>query len=266
LEIISLLALGVVAGILAGLLGVGGGIVIVPVLVWIFSHGNDVPALHLMHIAIGTSLTTIVFTSLSSIRAHHQHGAIQWDLFKRLTPSIIVGAFMGALVADMIPSHGLHLFFSCFLLLAAIQMGIGKQPVPSQQLPKGFKLGIAGFLIGKISSLVGIGGGSLVVPYLSWSNIPMRQAVATSAATGFPIAISSMLGFIIMGWDAEQLPAWSTGYVYWAAVIAIVPTSLLCAPLGAKLAHTVPVKLLKRFFAVFLIFVGLKMLSMALTS
>nr|VFK54547.1 MAG: Uncharacterized membrane protein YfcA [Candidatus Kentron sp. TUN]VFK57129.1 MAG: Uncharacterized membrane protein YfcA [Candidatus Kentron sp. TUN] len=259
MDIYALLLLGVVAGILAGLLGIGGGVVIVPVLFWILQANAEIPTAHLMHIALGTSLATIVITSVSSILSHHRRGAVQWLTVWRLTPGLIIGVSLGAVVADILPSNGLQLFFAVFILLASIQLGFDIQVPPHRHLPGGLGMGIVGFVIGKISALVGIGGGTLTVPFLLWCNIPVRNAVATSAAGGFPIAIVGTMGFIATGWQTSDLPAWTSGYIYWPAFVAIAPVSWLFAPLGAKLAHTLPVGILKRFFAVYLAVVGFSM-------
>lgn len=258
--IISLLILGIVAGILAGLLGVGGGLVIVPVIVWIFGQRADFPSDYLLHIAIGTSLATIVITSISSIIAHHRRGAVRWDIVWRITPGLILGALLGALIADALPHQELKMFFAVFVLLAALKMLLNIDPPASHQLPKTLGLNSAGTVIGTVSAIVGIGGGTLTVPFLTWCNVPIRNAVATSSSCGLPIALAGAAGFIITGWGIETLPAWSLGYVYLPAFIAIVPTSMLFAPVGAKLAHTIPVKRLKQVFAVLLCVVGIKML------
>lgn len=259
MDIFSLILLGIVAGILAGLLGVGGGVVIVPALVWIFQANAEIPSTHIMHIAIGTSLATIVMTSISSISAHHRRGAVLWSIVWQLTPSLIIGTLLGAVIANFLPSDGLRLFFAVFILLVSVQFGFNVQP-PPHQLPGRLGMGIAGCVIGKLSALVGIGGGSLTVPFLIWCNVHVRHAIATSAAGGFPISVSGTIGFIATGWHVSNLPTWSSGYIYWPAFVAIAPASLLFAPLGAKLAHTLPVELLKKIFAVYLAAVGIKML------
>jgi uncharacterized membrane protein YfcA len=260
LEIVSLLVLGVFAGVLAGLLGVGGGLIIVPVLVWLFHSHPDIAPVSIMHLALGTSSATIMITAISSIISHHRRGAILWPVALQLSPGIVLGALSGAAVAHLLSSDTLRVVFGIFVLLIAIQMGFGAQPAPHRQLPRWEGMSLVGVIIGLISALVGIGGGSLTVPFLAWCNVAMRNAVATSAACGFPIAVSSTVGFIIMGWQVDGLPAGSTGYVYWPAFIAIVPMTLLFAPLGAKLAHSIPVNTLKRFFALFLAAVAIKML------
>lgn len=251
------LALGAVAGTLAGLLGVGGGLIIVPVLALVFQSAGF-PADLIMHLAIGTSLATIVFTSMSSIRAHHRRGAVLWPLVWRLTPGIVVGALAGASVAELMHSQWLSRFFGVFELLVAVQMAMGLRPSAHRGLPATAGMLGAGGVIGGISAIVGIGGGTLTVPFLSWCNVPMRNAVASSSACGLPIAVSGALGFVITGWGAAGLPPWSSGYVYWPAFLGIVLASMLFAPLGAALAHRLPAAGLKRVFALLLAVLGLR--------
>ena len=253
------LALGAFAGVMAGMLGVGGGLIIVPVLAWIFGRQSVSDAL-IMHLAIGTSLASIVITSISSIRAHHQRGAVLWPAFWRLTPGIVIGAWLGAAVADLLSSAALTKIFAVFVLMVAAQMAFGAKPAPQRELPKPTGMAATGVVIGMVSAIVGIGGGSLTVPFLSWCNTPIRQAVATSAACGLPIALAGALGFIVTGLNVPHLPAWSLGYVYGPALVGVAFASMLTAPLGAKLAHTLPTNSLKKVFAVFLAAVGSKML------
>ncbi len=253
------LVLGAFAGILAGLLGVGGGLIIVPALAWIFHHQQMTDTV-IMHLAIGTSLATIVVTSISSVRSHHRRGAVLWPVFWRLTPGIVVGAWLGAGVADALSSAALEKIFAVFVLVMAAQMGFGAKPAPHRDLPGTTGMAIAGGVIGAVSAIVGIGGGSLTVPFLNWCNIPIRQAVATSAACGLPIALAGALGFIVTGLNASGLPDWSLGYIYGPALAGIALVSMLSAPLGAKLAHTLPTEMLKKVFAGFLALVGSKML------
>lgn len=253
------LLLGAFAGVMAGLLGVGGGLIIVPALAWIFQH-QQIAETALMHLAIGTSLATIIVTSISSVRAHHQRGAVLWATVWRLTPGIIIGAWLGAAVADALSSFVLQKVFALFVLAMAGQMGFGAKPAPHRDLPETTGMLAAGGVIGVVSAIVGIGGGSLTVPFLSWCNVPIRQAVATSAACGLPIALAGALGFVVTGLNAPDLPAWSLGYVYGPALLGVAVTSMLFAPLGAKLAHTLPTEMLKKIFAVFLAVVGVKML------
>ena len=253
------LALGVFAGIMAGLLGVGGGLIIVPGVAWVLALNGVDPGV-VMHLAIGTSLATIVVTSLSSIRAHHARRAVRWPVFQRLSPGIVVGALIGARIAHWLPSGVLKTVFGVFVLLIAAQMAFGAKPAPHRSLPGRPGTSVAGVVIGAISAIVGIGGGSLTVPFLSWCNVQIREAVATSAACGLPIAIAGAAGFAFNGWNHAELPAWSIGYISLPALLAIAVASMLAAPFGAKLAHTLPTAMLKRVFAVFLASIGTLML------
>jgi uncharacterized membrane protein YfcA len=250
---------GVGAGSRAGLLGVGGGLVIVPALIFAFGL-QGIPESVLMHLAVGTSLATIVFTSIASIRAHHRRGAVLWRLFAQLTPGIVIGALLGAAVAGMLPGAELRMLFGIFALSVAVQMGLGIKPSPQRQLPGMAGMSLAGTLIGTVSAVVGIGGGSMTVPFLTWCNVSVRQAVATSAACGLPIAIAGAAGFVASGWQSAGLPDYSSGYLYWPAFLGITVASTLFAGLGAKLAHSLPAATLKRVFAMFLLGIGLHLL------
>lgn len=253
------LLVGAFAGLIAGLLGVGGGLIIVPVLAILFQKQGIADGV-LMHLAIGTSLATIIITSISSMRAHHRHGAVQWPVFRRLAPGIVVGSLLGAVIADFMPTQALRLWFGIFEMAVALQIGFNFMASPHRQLLGTAGTTVAGVVIGTISSVVGIGGGTMTVPFLVWCNMSIRQAVATSSACGFPIAVAGAAGFVITGWNAPALPAWSSGYLYWPAFMGIAAASLLFAPLGAKLTHTLPVAVLRRFFAVFLAVLGIRML------
>lgn len=248
-------ALGVAAGLLAGLLGIGGGIVVVPVLVIAF-HCLGFADTTLTHVAVGTSLATIVFTSLGAIAEHHRNGAIDWPLVKRLSPWLVAGAIAGSFVADALGGRELQVAFGVFALLMALQMGSGWRPGAHAPLPGGGALALASGSIGTASSVFGIGGGSLTVPWLSWHGITMQRAVATSAACGFPIAVAGALGFAYTGLDAAQRPPFSLGYVHLPAFIGIVITSVPVARLGARQAHRLPAATLRRAFAVLLAIVG----------
>lgn len=253
------LLVGAFAGTIAGLLGVGGGLIIVPVLALLFQRWGFADGV-VMHLAIGTSLATIVLTAISSMRAHHKRGAVDWPVFRRLTPGIVVGALAGAAIADFMPAKALRLFFGVFELAVATQIGLNLMASPHRRLPGKAGMGIAGTAIGALSAVVGIGGGTLTVPFLVWCNVGLRNAVATSSATGLPIAVAGAVGFVLTGWNAQDLPPWSTGYLYWPALLGIAAASLVFAPLGAWLAHTLPVHTLRRFFAIFLAVLGVRML------
>ncbi|MFW5734979.1 MAG: sulfite exporter TauE/SafE family protein [Oceanidesulfovibrio sp.] len=251
--------LGAFAGILAGLLGIGGGLVIVPMLTFAFTW-QGVPHEHILHLALGTSLTTIIFTAISSFWAHNKRGAVRWDVFWRITPGIILGTFMGAWVASLLPTNVLKAFFGVFLYYVCFQMITGKKPNPSRQIPGKAGMFAVGNGIGVISALVGIGGGTLSVPFLLWCNMVMQTAIGTASAIGLPIALSGSLGFLVNGLGVAGRPDWTIGYIYLPALIGIVSMSMVTAPLGAKLAHTLPVPTLKKVFAVLLFIVGTRML------
>ena len=259
MEIIIYLALGAFAGFIAGLLGVGGGLIIVPVLATLFIHQAFDHSV-VMHLAIGTSLASIIFTSISSVWAHHKRGAVRWNDVLTLTPGIITGAWLGAAVADVIPTSGLQAFFGLFELYVAIQMSLNLAPKAHRSLPNKAGMFAMGNVIGSISSIVGIGGGTLTVPFLMWCNVKMREAVASSSACGLPIAIAGAIGFVIMGWNELALPSGSFGFIYPPALLGIVATSVLFAPLGTKVAHAMPAKKLKRVFAILLYILAFNML------
>lgn len=249
---------GSLAGIIAGLLGVGGGIVIVPILILLFTS-QGYPPEHIMQMALGTSLGSIMFTSVSSFRAHHRRGAVHWDVVKGITPGILLGTFGGTWIAAALSSTFLKVFFACFLYYVAIQMLLNLKPKPSRQLPGRAGMFGVGVLIGIVSSLVGIGGGSLSVPFMAWCNIPVHHAIGTSAAIGFPIAVAGTLGYIVNGLSLPDLPAANLGFLNLPGLFGIAVFSMLTAPLGARLAHQLPVVALKRVFAVFLILMATRM-------
>jgi uncharacterized protein len=258
-EIVAMyLAAGLLAGVLAGLLGVGGGLVIVPMLVFLFTRDAVHPD-HIMHLALGTSLASIMFTSISSFMSHHRRGAVNWTIVRNITPGILAGTFFGAFVASRLSTEFLKAFFCLFLLSVATQMLFDKKPEASRQLPAILGMSGAGSFIGLVSALVGIGGGSLSVPFMIWCNIPLRQAVGTSAAIGFPIAVAGAMGYVLNSSGETGLPAYSLGYIYLPALLAIVCASVLTAPLGAGMAHALPVDKLKRLFALFLYLVAVRM-------
>ncbi|MES9962549.1 MAG: sulfite exporter TauE/SafE family protein [Candidatus Sedimenticola sp. 20ELBAFRAG] len=254
------LLVGSIAGLFAGLLGVGGGLIIVPALVWVFSS-NGFSQEVIVHLAVGTSLATIVVTSISSVRAHHLRGAVLWERVVELAPGIVIGAWCGALVADFLPTFWLQRVFACFAILVGLQMAFGAKSEAHRELPDRAGMTLAGWVIGMVSAIVGIGGGSLTVPFLSWCSVNIRNAVATSAACGLPIAVAGAIGFVVAGWGDDGLPPMSTGFVFWPGFLAIVSASYLLAPVGAKLAHTLPVDVLKKVFSVLLLVLGLKMLT-----
>lgn len=261
LFIICLLLAGVFSGLLAGLLGVGGGMVLVPVLIALLPEAG-VPATHLTQVAVGTSLACIVLTSISSARSHYLRGAVIVPVFFRMLPGLMLGALCGAAIADYLSSAALRQVFAVGTLIVAAKMLIDGVR-PAKQENEGvaedsrLTLGVGGTFIGAASALVGIGGGTFTVPFLHWLKHPIAKAVGTSAACGLPIAFAGAIGFIALGWIIEELPSGMLGYVHAYSVLCIASTSVIAAPIGAKFAHKLPAKTLKRLFAVMLVIVGL---------
>ena len=259
MELLLYLLLGAAAGVLAGLFGVGGGIIIVPVLVFSFA-AQGVDAAVLTHLAVGTSLATIVFTSINSVLEHHRKGAVRWPIFIWMTLGILLGAALGSVTAAAIQGPMLQRIIGVFAIVIAVQMALELKPKASSTVPGKLGLTAAGGVIGWASAIFGIGGGSLTVPFLTWRSVPMQQAVATSAACGLPIAAASALSFMVIGWGEPQLPPWSVGFVYLPAMAGIAITSMFFARFGARLAHKLSPRLLKRLFALLLLCVGVNFL------
>ncbi|HEX8964569.1 MAG TPA: sulfite exporter TauE/SafE family protein [Rhodocyclaceae bacterium] len=252
-------ALGVFAGFVAGLFGVGGGLTIVPLLFMLFS-AQDFPPQHQMHLALGTSMATIVFTSIASTRAHHRHGAVRWDIVKAFAPGLVIGTFSGSFFAALVPTRPLAAIFTVIVYYASLQMIIDFKPKAHRSLPGPFGIFVAGAVIGIVSSMVAAGGGFLSIPFMVFCNVVIHQAVGTSAALGFPIALAGSIGYIASGMKAAGLPEYSLGYIYLPAFVGVVAFSFLMAPVGARLAHKLPVKQLKRAFGGFLALLATKML------
>jgi uncharacterized membrane protein YfcA len=250
-SLIIFLALGSVAGVLAGLLGVGGGLVIVPMINYTFAI-QGITGEHTHHLALGTSLATIMFTSISSFMTHNRNGAVIWRIVKYITPGILLGTFFGSKVAAHLPTNLLKSFFIVFLLYVGTQMLMNIKPKASREIPGFAGNSLAGGVIGMVSSFVGIGGGTLSVPYMTWCNVPMHKAIGTSAAIGFPIAVAGALGYLVNGMGVPGLPDHTVGFIYLPALVGIAAASVCTAPLGAQLAHRLPVTRLKRFFAILL--------------
>ena len=262
--IAELAALGLVTGLLAGLLGIGGGMLMVPFVTLILSAREVAPDLA-VKMAIATSMTTIIFTSISSVRAHHKRGAVRWDLVRGLAPGIVLGGLVASLgVFAYIKGNVLALVFAGFVGFSATQMALDRKPAPSRQVPGTTGLLGAGGSIGFLSGLVGAGGGFISVPFMIWCNVAMHNAVATSAALGFPIALINSMGYIIGGHQIPGLPPHSLGYVWLPALVVIASCSVITAPLGAAAAHKLPVKKLKRVFALVLFGLGAYMLAKGL--
>lgn len=262
--IAELLLLGCFTGFLAGLLGIGGGMLLVPFMTLILSR-RGVDAALAVKMAIATSMATILFTSISSVRAHNKRGAVRWDVVRTLAPGIVIGGLVGgAGVFALIKGTTLALLFALFVSFSATQMLLDKKPAPTRQLPgTGGRLA-AGGIIGFVSGLVGAGGGFISVPFMTWCNMTMHHAVATSAALGFPIALANTAGYVIGGWSLSNPLPGAFGYLWVAALAVIAAASVLFAPLGAKAAHAMNVRQLKRLFAFMLYGLAAYMLYKAL--
>lgn len=258
-EFIALYLLsGAVTGILAGLLGIGGGIVIVPMMNILLEMEHVSPDL-IQHISVGTSFAIIIFTSLSNVWAQHKLGGVRWDIWKAIAPAVIVGTVLGSYIAAGLSTFFLRCFFACFLTIVGIKMLMAANPKPSRHLPGTAGMFGIGGGIGLISSFVGIGGGTMSVPFMTWCNVPMVQSVGTSAAIGMPLAIAGAAGYVWNGWNIASLPPYSLGFVYLPGLIGFVVASMLTAPIGVKIAHKLPVKQLKRFFGLFVCVMAARM-------
>ncbi len=247
----GLLLIGCCTGFLAGLLGIGGGMIMVPFVTMILT-AKGYPADYTVKMAVATSLATICFTSLSSVRAHHRRGAVLWPVVKVLAPGILVGSVLGAQVAVALPGKMLGILFAIFVAFSATQMFLNRKPKPSRTLPGPLGTFAVGNVIGLLSALVGAGGAFVSVPFMTWCNIKIHDAVGTSSALGFPIALAGTLGYIWAGQGVPQMPPGSFGYLYLPGLFIISFASMLLAPLGARTAHRMDIQPLKKVFAVVL--------------
>lgn len=254
------LAIGAAVGFLAGLLGIGGGMVMVPMLFFVFS-AKGFPPEHLMHYALATGLATIAFTSLSSVLAHHRRGGVDWRVALAMAPGIVAGSLAAALVAGFVPTRPLAVFFTAFMFYASAQMFFEAKPVPTRGLSGAPGLFAAGAGIGGVSSILAAGGAFLSIPFLLRCNVPLRRAIGTAAANGFPIAVAGTIGYVLHGLRVPDLPAGSLGFVYLPALALIVAASIPLAPLGARLAHRLPVRRLRVVFSLMLLALALRMLA-----
>ena len=257
--ILAYLLTGLLAGYLAGFMGIGGGFVVVPALTWLFLQSPDT-APFAVHMAVATSLGTMLVTSLSSILAHHRRRAIRWPLVRALTPGLAVGAVLGAMLADRLDGEALVRVVGGFAILAGLQLVLGRKPAGEKPLPGQPGVSVVGVVIGGVSSLIGIGGGALTGPWQLWHGIRAQNAVATSAACGYPIAIAGSLAFVVLGLDGGP-PSGALGYVHLPAFAGIAIASAVAAPLGAATVHRLPPATVRRLFGVFLLAVGLRMLA-----
>jgi uncharacterized protein len=256
---LAYLAIGLAVGFFAGLLGIGGGAVVVPILVLVFTAQGLAPD-HVMHMALGTAMASIMFTSVASMRAHHAHGAVDWGIARALAPGILAGSFCAAIVAGLIAKRPLALMFTGLVFYAATQILFDLRPKQARELPGPVGLFAAGAAIGAVSSLLAAGGAFLCIPFLAWCSVPLRRAIGTAAAVGLPIAFAGALGYVLQGLRVGGLPSPSLGYVYLPALVLVAATSMLAAPLGARVAHRLPVRRLRMIFALLLYALAVRML------
>lgn len=256
--ILTLIAAGAAAGFLAGLLGVGGGTIIVPIVLWLL-HKQGVVSTFSQHIALGTSFAIMLFTTMSSAWAQHRRRAINWHIVRYLAPAMIVGSLMGATVAKFLSAQFLQIFFIAFLYVIAVQMLLKLKPKPSRQLPQPLGLFVSGKVIGLLSSWVGIGGGSLSVPFMVYCNVPMHMATGTSAALAWAMSLSGFVGFVATGWQVKGLPENTLGFVYLPAVAVLAICTMTIAPLGVKVAHKMSPDKLKMAMGVLLFIIATQM-------
>ncbi len=256
-------AVGAVVGFFAGMLGIGGGAIMVPLLVWFF-EAQGLPKVHILHLAVGTAMATILFTSVASVRAHAARGAIRWDIARNVTPGILAGGLVGSWIASFIPPLLFAALFTAVIYIAATNLLLNRNPKPSRQPPGFAGMSVFGFLVSALSAFAAIGGAFMTafmtVPFMLWCNVPMLQAIGTAAMIGFPIALSGTIGFIATGLRETGLPPYSVGFVYLPGMVGIVAASMLVAPLGAAAAHRLPTAWLKRIFALLFYVMATRML------
>ena len=254
------LSIGVLVGFMAGLLGIGGGMLLVPILVFVFDASHFAEE-HLMHLALGTAMATIPFTSLSSVSAHHVRGGVDWSIVRGMLPGIALGAALGTLVAGSIPGRPLAIFFAAFILYAATSMFFDLTPKGKRALPGPQGLILTGTIVSFLASFLAAGAAFMTIPFMLWCSVPLKRAVGTAAAIGFPLSLAAGIGYVLAGQSAAGLPNYSLGYVYLPATAMIALTSVLTAPLGARVSQRMPVKRLRIVFALTLYALAARMLA-----
>jgi len=252
-------AIGVAVGFFAGMLGIGGGAIMVPLLVMLF-EAQGLPKSHILHLAVGTGMATILFTSVASVRAHAARGAIRWDIARNITPGILAGGLVGSWIASFISPLVFAALFAAVIFLAATNLLLDRKPKPSRQPPGLAGMFVFGFVVSAVSAFTAIGGAFMTVPFMLWCNVPMLQAIGTAAVIGFPIALAGTIGFVATGLRETGLPPYSVGFVYLPAMAGIVAASMLMAPVGAAAAHRLPTRWLKRIFALLFYAMATRML------
>jgi uncharacterized membrane protein YfcA len=251
-------AAGAIVGFLAGLLGIGGGMTLVPILSALFVAQSLTPD-HTVHLALGTAMASIVFTSSASVREHHRHAAVDWTMVKRMVPGMLLGALLSTFATGWISQRALALSFATIVFAGATQILIGRKPSAHERMPNAAIVFIVGTLIGIIAGLVSAGGTFLTVPFMLYCGVRMHTAIGTGAAIGIPVALIGTIGYIVSGWRVESLPAWSLGFVYLPALALLVAGSVVTAPMGARYAHKLPVNTLRRVFACLLYLLAIRM-------
>jgi uncharacterized membrane protein YfcA len=253
------LVVGAFAGVMAGLFGIGGGVVVIPALATMFMHHTEIPHMYIMQMAVGTSLATVVITGTSSMYAHHKHAAVIWPHVWKMLPGLMIGAVIGAAIAHFLPSNFLRIFFAVFLAITSVRMWIKQKTTDTKKPLPPSAVWLGSIVIGMLSSILGVGGGTLLVPFLMRSNLDMHKATGTSVACGIGVSLIATICFMITGLLAGIHLPYSTGYIYWPAFLGIAVASVLFAPFGANLAHKLPKEILKRIFAVFLLIMAVDM-------
>lgn len=251
-------AVGAFVGFLAGLLGIGGGMTLVPILAAIFAAQSLAPD-HIVHMALGTGMASVIFTSSASVREHHRHGAVDWTIVRRLVPGMVAGTLLSTFASGWITQRTLALSFAVIVYAGAVQLLLGKKPSAARTLPGPAGTFSVGLLIGIVCGLVSAGGAFLTVPFMLFCGVVMHTAIGTAAAVGIPVAVIGTIGFVASGWRVEALPAYTLGFVYLPALVGLVIGSIVTAPFGARAAHRLPVATLKRVFAGLLIILATKM-------
>lgn len=249
---------GAIVGVLAGMLGIGGGMTLVPVIAALFAMQQVAPD-HIVHLALGTAMASIVFTSMSSVREHHKLGGVDSQMVWRIAPGMVLGSLLSALASGWLAQQHLAMAFAVIVYAGATQMLLNRKPRTSRPLPKLVPLFGVGLLIGIVCGLVSAGGAFLTVPFMLWCGVPLRTAIGTAAAIGIPVAIVGTAGYVVSGWHVEGLPTYSVGFVSLVALLGLVSGSVITAPIGARLAHRLPVQTLKRIFALLLYVLATKM-------
>jgi uncharacterized membrane protein YfcA len=257
--LLAYFATGAFVGFLAGLLGIGGGMTLVPVLAAMYSAQQFAPE-HTVHLALGTGMASVMFTSSASVRAHHRLGGVDWALVRRMGPGMVAGTLFATALSGSVSQRALALAFAAIVYAGATQLVLGRKPSPGRTLPATPALASIGVLIGVVCGLVSAGGAFMTVPFMLFCGVAMTTAIGTGAALGVPVAIVGTIGFMFSGWHAPELPPWSLGFVYLPALLGIVAGSVLTAQLGARAAHRLPVATLRRIFAALLYVLATKML------